>query len=192
MGNFILNVMNSYGYIGVFFLIAIENLFPPIPSEVILTFGGFLTTYSDLTLWGVVISSTFGSLVGAIILYKLGSFIKVDPNNLGKTNEWFVKHGIKAVFLGRFVPIIRSLISIPAGVNKVNMKVFIIYTTLGSLIWNFALVYAGSILGENWPVVTKILGKYSKLVLGIIIAFVIVKGWKKLAKKIQKNPNLTN
>jgi len=102
MGNFVLNVMERFGLIGIFFLIAIENLFPPIPSEVILTFGGFLTTYSSLTPVGVIFASTLGSLVGAIILYYLGTFVKVKKDDLGKTNKWFDKYGTKAVFFGRF------------------------------------------------------------------------------------------
>lgn len=183
MGNFVLNIMEKFGLIGIFFLIAIENLFPPIPSEVILTFGGFLTTYSSLTPVGVIFSSTLGSLVGAIILYYLGTFVKVKSDDLGKTNKWFDKYGTKAVFFGRFIPIIRSLISIPAGIDKMNMTLFIIYTTLGSIIWNTVLVYAGAMLGSNWMVFADILGKYSNIVLYLLLAIIGVK----LIKKLKNN-----
>lgn len=182
MGEFILNTMTNFGYIGIFFLIAIENLFPPIPSEVILTFGGFFTTYTVLEPIGVIISATLGSLIGAIILYYLGKCIKVKENDLGKTNNWFTKYGDKAVLFGRFIPIIRSLISIPAGTNKMHMKVFITYTTIGSVIWNSALVYAGVLLGENWPILSGILHKYSRIVLVIIIIIVFYKIWHKIHK----------
>lgn len=183
MGEFILNVMSNYGYFGIFFLIAIENLFPPIPSEVILTFGGFATTYTKLTFTGVVLSATIGSLIGAIILYYVGALIKVKKTDLAKTNNWFNKYGTKAVFFGRFIPIIRSLISIPAGANKMRMSLFVIYTTIGSLLWNIALVSAGALLGENWPIVSNILNKYSKVVLVIIILYMVVKGYKIIRKK---------
>lgn len=183
MGNFVLNIMGKYGYIGIFFLIAIENLFPPIPSEVILTFGGFLTTYSSLNPIGVIIASTIGSVVGAIILYYLGTFVKVKKEDLGKTNNWFDKYGNKAVLLGRFVPIVRSLISIPAGTNKMNMPKFLVYTTIGSVIWNTCLVYAGVLLGSNWSVVADILGKYSNIVLYILIIIIGVKLLKKFKYK---------
>lgn len=178
MGNFVLGVMESYGYIGIFFLIAIENLFPPIPSEVILTFGGFLTTYSKLNPLGVIISSTIGSLVGAIILYYTGTLINVKKDDLGKTNKWFKKYGNKAVLFGRFIPIIRSLISIPAGCAKMNMVTFIIYTTIGSLIWNTVLVYAGALLGKNWSIVANVLSKYSKIVLFILVIYAVIKLYK--------------
>ncbi len=178
MGNFVLGVMENYGYIGILFLIAIENLFPPIPSEVILTFGGFLTTYSKLSPFGVIISATIGSLIGAIILYYAGTFINVKKDDLGKTNRWFNKYGNKAVLFGRFVPIIRSLISIPAGCAKMSMTTFIIYTTIGSLIWNTVLVYAGALLGENWSIVANILSKYSKIVLFIILLYIVIKIFK--------------
>ncbi len=184
MGNFILNVMGNYGYLGIFFLIAIENLFPPIPSEVILTFGGFLTTYTKLFPMGVIVAATFGSLVGAILLYYLGTFIKVKDDDLNKTNKWFRKYGTKAVLFGRFVPIIRSLISIPAGAIKMNMPIFIIYTTIGSFIWNLVLVYTGAFLGDNWGLFASILSKYSKVVLGIIIVIV---GFKIIGKILRQS-----
>ena len=179
MGDFILNVMGTYGYIGIFFLIAIENIFPPIPSEVILTFGGFITKSSDLTPIGVIISSSLGSLIGAIILYYVGVYIKnfkwFKDSELDKTNSWFNKYGKKAVLYGRCVPIIRSLISIPAGIDRMNMKIFLIYTTIGSIIWNTILVYAGVLLADNWHIFAGIISKYSKLILVIIILYILYK-----------------
>lgn len=180
MGTFVLNIMEMYGYIGICLLIAIENIFPPIPSEVILTFGGFLTTYTKLTPFGVIISSTIGSLIGAIILYYLGSFIKVKKENQDKGNYWFNKYKEKSVLFGRCIPIVRSIISIPAGSIKMDMKKFILYTTIGSLIWNFILVYSGVILGSNWPVFAKILSKYSKIVLVILIVIIAIKIYKSI------------
>ncbi len=187
MGNFILNVMETYGYIGIFFLIAIENIFPPIPSEVILTFGGFITKSTDLTPVGVILASTIGSLIGAIILYYLGALITkfkwFKKNNLDKTNNWFDKYGQKAVLFGRCIPIIRSLISIPAGINNLNMYIFLLYTVIGSLIWNTLLVYAGVILADNWHIFASLISKYSKVILLIITIYIFYKIWKKCIHK---------
>ena len=196
MGNFVLGVMESWGYIGICFLIAIENIFPPIPSEVILTFGGFLTTYSSLGPLGVIISATIGSLIGALILYYLGYFFsdKLDKlfkdDDISKANNWFKNKGCRAVLYCRFVPIVRSLVSIPAGINKMNMPIFLIYTTLGTVIWNTVLVYAGVILGDNWSYFADILSRYSKVVLVGIILIILVRTWFKRVKKKKMEQSL--
>ena len=189
MGDFILNIMETYSYIGIFFLIAIENIFPPIPSEVILTFGGFITKSTNLTPVGVILASTIGSLLGAIILYYLGALITkftwFKKNNLDKTNNWFNKYGQKVVLFGRCIPIIRSLISIPAGINNMNMYIFLLYTVIGSLIWNTLLVYAGVILADNWHIFASLISKYSKVILLIITIYIFYKIWKKCIHKRQ-------
>ena len=190
MGTFVLTVMESWGYIGICFLIAIENIFPPIPSEVILTFGGFLTTYSTLSPLGVIISATIGSLIGAIVLYYLGYFFsdRLDKlfksDDIAKANDWFKNKGRKAVLYCRFVPIVRSLVSIPAGINKMNMTIFLLYTSIGTVIWNTVLVYAGVILGSNWSYFASIISRYTKVVLVTIILVILVRIW---IKKIKKN-----
>ena len=195
MGNFVLNVMESWGYIGICFLIFFENIFPPIPSEVILTFGGFLTTYTKLGPVGVIISATIGSLLGAIVLYYLGYFCSIKLNkmfkieDINKANTWFKNKGCKSVLYCRFVPIVRSLVSIPAGINKMNMSLFLIYTTLGTLIWNTVLVYAGVFLGDNWSYFAGVISRYSKVVLVGIILIIIVKIWLKKAKKSRSSNN---
>ena len=188
MGDFILNVMESFGYIGICFLIALENIFPPIPSEVILTFGGFLTTYSNLGPLGVIISATIGSLVGAILLYYLGYFFsdKLEKlfkmDDINKANNWFKEKGCKAVLYCRFVPIVRSLVSIPAGINKMNMPIFLLYTSIGTIIWNTVLVYAGVFLGDNWSYFAGVISRYSKVVLVFIILVILVRIWIKRIK----------
>lgn len=183
MGDFILNVMENFGYIGICFLIALENIFPPIPSEVILTFGGFLTTYSNLGPLGVIISATIGSLIGAIVLYYLGYFFsdKLEKlfkmDDIKKANNWFKEKGCKAVLYCRFVPIVRSLVSIPAGINKMNMLIFLLYTSIGTIIWNTVLVYAGVFLGDNWSYFAGVISRYSKVVLVIIILGILLRIW---------------
>lgn len=187
MQEFIVSLMGKFGYPGIFFLITIENLFPPIPSEVILTMGGFLTTCTPMRISGVILFSTLGSLLGAIILYYLGKLLNKERLMRlvsGKTGRllhlhaedienaavWFEKKGGKAVFFCRLVPILRSLISIPAGMSEMNQVKFLLYTTAGSLLWNTVLVVLGSILGESWMLIAIVLKRYSaitKIALGI-------------------------
>lgn len=191
MQEMIIEIMNNFGYLGVFLLIAIENVFPPIPSEVILLFGGFMTTFSDMNIVGVIIASTLGSVLGAIILYYIGKILNKDrlkkiitskpgkilrlkPEDIDKADEWFDTKGNKTVFFCRFVPIIRSLISIPAGMSEMPMKKFLLYTAAGSLIWNAALTIAGSIVGENWTSIVDIMDQYSHIILVLLIILFII------------------
>lgn len=191
MQDFIVNIMNSYGYLGVFLLIMIENVFPPIPSEVILLFGGFMTTYTKLKIIGMVIASTLGSVVGALILYqvgkifnkdrlkkilsgKIGKILRLKPSDIDASNHWFNTKGMKTVFYCRFIPVVRSLISIPAGISKMNMFTFLFYTILGSLIWNIVLIILGSILGNNWTKILQILNTYTNIVIIVLILIIII------------------
>lgn len=203
MEQYILDIMNDYGYIGVLLLIMAENLFPPIPSEVILTFAGFMTAKGEMTIVGVVIASTVGAVVGALLLYwlgtifdkktwgkiigKYGKILRLKEEDIDKAEAWFDKHGAKTVFFCRFIPLIRSLISIPAGMAKMNIWSFISLTTLGTLIWNTVLIYLGSRIGENWESIVYYMDIYSNIVYACIaIAFVAVCVWfyKKRIKKM--------
>ena len=193
MQELILEIIEQFGYFGVLFLIAIENVFPPIPSEVILLFGGFITTYSKLNIIGMVVAATMGSVIGAIILYyigkifhkerlkkivsgRLGKVLMLKPDDIEKADNWFDNKGHKTVFICRFIPLIRSLISIPAGMSEMPMPKFLLYTTLGSLIWNFVLILIGNKVGENWTSITKIFDTYSNviLVMAIIISALLI------------------
>ena len=203
MQDLIIEIMNNFGYIGVFLLIAIENVFPPIPSEVILLFGGFMTTFTNMNIIGVIIASTLGSLLGAIILYyigkilnkerlkkiitsKPGKLLRLTTEDIDKADKWFDTKGNKTVFFCRFIPVIRSLISIPAGMSEMPMKKFLIYTTAGSLIWNSALTIAGSIVGENWTDILEIMDQYSHIIvilLAILFVIAIIIFYTKRRKK---------
>lgn len=202
MQEIILSIMNAYGYLGVFLLIMIENVFPPIPSEVILLFGGFMTTYSKLSIVGMIVASTLGSLFGAIILYyigkifnkdrlkkiisgKLGKILRLKASDIDKADSWFDNKGNKTVFFCRFVPLIRSLISIPAGMSEMPILKFIIYTVVGSLIWNAVLIIVGSIVGENWTSILNILDTYSHVVV-ILVAIIFIVGIYIFYKKRKK------
>jgi membrane protein DedA with SNARE-associated domain len=174
------NVLNEFGYLGVFLLIAVENLFPPIPSEVILTFGGFMTTYTELSIIGVIAASTVGSVAGAIVLYYIGYWmnvvkverfvdrwgriLRISASDVRKAYGWFMKYDVWAVFLCRLVPLLRSLISIPAGSARMNMARFLVLTTLGSLFWNAALIGIGAAVGAQWETIVAYMDIYSYLV----------------------------
>jgi len=202
MQQFILHIIEQFGYFGVFFLILIENVFPPIPSEVILLISGFFSSYTSLSVFYMILASTLGSFLGAIILYyigkifnkerlkkivngRLGKILFLKENDIDKADEWFDNKGNKSVFFCRFVPIVRSLISIPAGMSEMPMGKFIIYTICGSMIWNTVLICLGYRLGSNWGYVLTILDKYQMLViviLVIIFGYVIIKFYRKKRK----------
>ena len=189
-----MGVMEDFGYLGVFLLITLENLFPPIPSEVILTFGGFMTASTSMTITGVVLVSTLGSVVGAILLYGVGRFmdverlekiidrygkiLRVTRDDLHKAEQFFQKHGVATVFFCRFIPLIRSLISIPAGMAHMKFGVFILYTTLGTFIWNLVLVNVGAAVGDNWGSIVAYMDVYSNIVyVAIVVVFGSLVGW---------------
>lgn len=166
--DFALSLMNKIGEPGVALIIALENLFPPIPSEGVLPLAGFSASKGELNLSLVVLWATVGSVIGAIILYYIGAALGRDRarelakkiplmkvKDIDKTEKWFLEHETKTVFWGRMLPIFRSLISVPAGIEKMSMKKFIPYTFAGSLIWNSVLIGAGYGLGEKWEEVEK-------------------------------------
>lgn len=182
-------LINQYGYLAIALLIALENVFPPIPSEVILTFAGFLTLNSELHIIGVIIASTIGAVLGALILYlaghllsterletilsgKIGRLLHFNDKDVAKSVTFFKKHGGKAVFFGRLVPVIRSLISIPAGMTHFDWKRFVVLSSLGTLIWNTILISSGHYLGSSWEKILTIFDSFTTIVvvlLGLII-----------------------
>lgn len=203
MQEFIVMVLEKYTYFGVFFLIFIENIFPPIPSEVILLLSGFMTHNTSLSITLMVIFSTLGSILGAIALYyignilnkerlkkivrsKIGKVLFLKEKDIDKADEWFDNKGSKSIFFCRFIPIVRSLISIPAGMSDMPIIKFLTYTFFGSLIWNVVLISLGNILSNNWIIVLNILDKYKIIALIVMtIAFIyfIYKFYKKRLNK---------
>jgi membrane protein DedA with SNARE-associated domain len=165
-------------------MIALENLVPPIPSEIVLPLAGFLVGQGRFSFLPVVLAATIGSVVGALALYAIGSvlgearlrylikkfgrFVLMDESDLDKSRDWFQRHGSKAVFFGRLVPGIRSLISIPAGLVSMSLWQFVLYTTIGSAIWNATLIGFGWALGNQWE---KVEG-YTSILQYIVIAIV--------------------
>lgn len=193
MEDWIISVMSEYGYVGIFLLIMLENVFPPIPSEVILTVGGFMTTTTTMTIPGVILASTAGSVVGAVILYgvgllldverlekiidKYGSWLRVKKADIHKADAWFDRFGVWTVFFGRLIPLVRSLISIPAGMSNMKFWLFISFTTLGTLLWNTVLVFVGEAVGDNREQIMHQLALYSNVVYSLIALGAIAAIW---------------
>ena len=181
------SVVETLGYGGVAFLVALENLFPPIPSEVVLPLAGFVAANGDASFTGMVAAATIGSMVGAFLLYgisaaigpvrlralvvRYGKWFRLDETDLDRTEDWFDRRANTAVLLCRCVPLMRSLISIPAGFRRMAIVPFTLYTLLGSLVWNVILIGAGYLLGERWSQVEEPLELFKNAVqLAIAIA----------------------
>ncbi len=186
----IINLIEQQGYFAIFLLIFIENIFPPIPSEVILLFGGYVSHKSILNIWLAILSATAGSLLGAIVLYlvsshlgkekiktllsgKIGHILFLNAESVDKADTWFQRYGAKAVFICRCIPVVRSIVSIPAGISRMDFRKFIILTCLGSLIWNTVITWAGYLAGDAWQTVQVWLGIYSDIVLGAVVLIAV-------------------
>jgi membrane protein DedA with SNARE-associated domain len=190
MDNWITQFMEEFGYIGIFLIMALETLFPPIPSEIVLPFSGFMTTVSELSLVGVLIAATSGAVLGGICFYRLGllldverlekiidrwgHLLKIKKEELHRADAWFDRYGIWTVFFCRMVPVLRSLISIPAGMSNMNFKVFLLFTTAGTLIWNTLLAGLGAGFGEAWPLISEYIDVYSKIVYLLLLLLMIL------------------
>ncbi|QKW06277.1 DedA family protein [Streptomyces sp. NA04227] len=171
-------LIDEFGAPGAGLAIALENLFPPLPSEVILPLAGFAASTGRMNLYAALVWTTAGSVIGALALYGLGAGLGrerllrladrlplVKVRDVERAEAWFARHGAKAVLLGRMIPLFRSLISVPAGLARMPLLQFLGLTTLGSAIWNTTFVLAGYALGERWSQVTDVVSAYSKLVL---------------------------
>ncbi|HWG93993.1 MAG TPA: DedA family protein [Mycobacteriales bacterium] len=195
LAGFVADVVAALGPVGVFVLVLGENLFPPIPSEVVLPLSGFLAGQGRMSVVAVLVAATLGSVLGALLLYALGAKVGAarlarvldrlpltGSEDLDRAQDWFGRHGGTAVLGGRLVPGVRSLVSIPAGVAGMPLARFTLYTTLGSGVWNAVLVVLGFQLGQRWTTV----GEYSDLLsaavlggLGAALAWVLVRRYRR-------------
>jgi len=204
MEQWITSVMSDFGYAGIFFLIMLENIFPPIPSELILTVGGFMTTTTTMTIPGVIAAATGGSVLGAVVLYgigllldverleklidKYGNLLKVKHEDIRRADSWFDRFGIWTIFFGRLIPLVRSLISIPAGMANMKFWQFLLFTTLGTLLWNTVLVYVGEAVGDNREKILEQMDIYSNIVYALIVLVTLAAVWNYF-KKIRTRTN---
>ena len=189
----VVSLVGALGAPGVGIAVAAENLFPPIPSEVILPSAGFAAASGSMGLVNAIVWATIGSVVGALALYALGAWFGrarfyslaskipfVKEADIERAEAWFVRRGPLAVLLGRVVPVVRSLISIPAGIERMKLLPFTLYTAIGSALWNSVLIGAGYALGANWAIVEGWISRYQLIVFGLAgIALVVwvVRNW---------------
>lgn len=193
LADWVTDVIDTMGYLGVALLVILENVFPPIPSEIVLPFAGFVARDGRATFVGMLLAATIGSIVGAWLLYgiaaaigpdrvdhfvlRYGKWVRITPKDLAKTDAFFDKYAAPAVLIGRCVPLIRSLVSIPAGFRRMSFAAFTLYTAIGSLIWNGALIGAGYLLRERWHDVEPILGWFQYVVIAVILGAVAWFAW---------------
>ncbi|MCG2466876.1 DedA family protein [Staphylococcus epidermidis] len=189
MEQIITDFISKWGYTAIFILILLENVLPVVPSEIILTFAGLLSVKSHLSIWTLLIIATIASFIGLLILYYIcrliseeklyrfvdrhGKWMKLKSKDLKRANDWFKKYGAWAVFLCRFVPVLRVLITIPAGINRMNVIQFTTLSLIGTTIWNFALILLGRLLSDSFDALMNGIHTYSRIMyVIIIIAFI--------------------
>jgi len=216
LANWVQDVINQFGYLGVALLVVIENVFPPIPSEIVLPFAGFVAqqgasavnatagaAQSDTTVVGMMIAATVGSVVGALILYfvsaaigperlrgfveRFGKWFGVKSSDLVRAEEWFDRRSSAAVLVGRCVPLIRSIVSIPAGFRRMKLTSFVVLTAIGSAVWNIALIGAGAVLGDQWERVGEYVGVFQWLVIAAVLLLLVRFVVSRLKNRRQQN-----
>ncbi len=199
LGGWIQEVIVTIGYPGIVLVMAVENIFPPIPSELVLPFAGALSAEGDLEFWGVVSAGVAGSLIGAVALYAVGygarqagvrrlvaaygKYLFISERDLDRGAAWFERYGEAVIFFGRLIPIVRSIISIPAGYTRMPAGRFLFFTTLGTAVWSLLLTYVGRLLGENWERISRFLEPYQNVTLVLLAASVVgYVGWRALRR----------
>jgi membrane protein DedA with SNARE-associated domain len=198
LSDWVVDVIDAIGYLGVALLVALENLFPPIPSEIVLPLAGFTSGRGEANFFGMVAAATVGSLVGAWVLYLVAAWIgpvrlralfarfekvlRIKPQDLDRAEGWFDRHSRVAVLICRCVPLIRSLVSIPAGFRRMSPLWFTIFTVIGSLVWNTALIGAGHLLGERWKETESVVSVFQYLVIGVIVLAVAWFVWTRFVQ----------
>jgi membrane protein DedA with SNARE-associated domain len=196
VAEWVISVIETLGYLGLTVLVALENVFPPIPSELILPLAGFLTGQDRLSFPLVLVATTLGSLLGALLLYgigmaagqrgirrlfeRYGHWALLTSEDLTRAENWFERYGPVAVFIGRLVPVVRSLVSIPAGYRRMPLGQFLLLTGFGSALWNGALVSLGWALGENWRQIEEYVAWLQYLVIAAVAVLVLRFVWQRL------------
>jgi membrane protein DedA with SNARE-associated domain len=185
IGSFALSIISTLGYVGIFFLMMLESMVIPVPSEFVMPFAGFLVASGTFNFYLVIVASTLGSISGSLIFYyvgktsghtlveRYGKYVLVDTQDIKKTEEWFSKRGELTIFIARLVPVVRHLISLVAGVGKMEVKKFTLYTILGATLWNAILTYLGLILGQHWDEVSQYMESLDIVVVIVIIAGIV-------------------
>ena len=198
IGTIAIQVISFFGYIGIFVLMALESMIFPIPAELVMPFAGFLAAKKEMSFALIILFSSLGSLFGSLLSYymgkyggdkiviRYGKYLLLDGSDLVKTKNWFRRKGEVTVFISRFIPVVRHLISIPAGIGKMKLSKFCFYTVIGATLWNTFLTYLGFLLGENWEVVKKYSEFISIPVAVIIIILICYFAYRHLKNKLKK------
>jgi len=185
----VLSIMEKLGYLGIAFLMFLDNVFPPIPSEIIMPSAGYTASKGELTLIGVIMAGSAGSILAAMLFYwigrkvpqlrlfnlteRYGKYLRIQVSDLEKALDWFNKHGHRIVFFGRMIPAVRSLISIPAGMSKMPFAKFMFYSIAGTLIWTSFLAYLGFHFSQNQALMSLIMQRISTIILVIVILYLL-------------------
>ena len=193
------NIISTMGYPGLGMVMFLENLFPPIPSEIVLPLAGSLTLTGRFSLFWITFVGMLGSLLGAFLFYgigkwlgesrvrtiieKYGRYALLTVEDFDRSLVWFAKFGDFVIFFGRMVPIVRSLISIPAGIATMNLTTFTLWTIAGTSLWNFILAMGGRLLGEQWPLIAEWIDTYQNIVLVLLVLLVVFFVLSRLVKK---------
>jgi len=195
IGSFTLSTISTFGYGGIFFLMMLESMVFPVPSELVMPFAGFLIEKGSFTFLFVIVASTLGSIVGSLIFYYIGKtgghsfvetygkYVLIDHEDVKKTEEWFNKRGELTIFFGRLIPVVRHLISLIAGIGKMNVKKFTLYTVIGAGLWNTILAYLGFILGQHWNEVNQYSDQISIVIVVLLIVLVLYFAYRHIKKK---------
>jgi membrane protein DedA with SNARE-associated domain len=190
LAHIVVGTIDLFGYFGIFFLMVLESCGIPMPSEVIMPFSGFLVVDGKMLLWVIVLAGTFGNLAGSWLAYwigykggrplieKYGKYILISKHDLDLADRWFSKYGEWAVFFGRLLPVVRTYISFPAGIAKMNLKTFSIYTFMGALPWTALFAWLGVKMGANWELIREKLHNFDLTILILVILAVTLYVWR--------------
>jgi membrane protein DedA with SNARE-associated domain len=190
LASVVIQTIGFFGYFGIFFLMLVESCGILMPSEVIMPFSGFLVATGDLNFWLVVLIGTFGNLIGSLLAYyiglrggrplieKYGKYILISKHDLDVADRWFTKHGEFTVFFGRLLPIIRTYISFPAGISKMNVKKFSFYTFIGALLWSMLFAWLGVKMGNNWDLIREKLHDFDMAIAILVVVCIVLYIWR--------------
>lgn len=193
ISSLIIVTISSMGYLGIIVAMALESACIPLPSEVIMPFSGYLVSQGRFSLLGVAVAGALGCSLGSVLAYyvgvyggrpfieRYGRYFLITRHELALADRWFERYGDKATFISRLLPVIRTFISLPAGISRMNFPRFLIYSFVGSLPWTFALAYVGMKLGEHWERVGDVIRKLDFLIVGGLIGLVVWFLWRRLA-----------
>ena len=201
IGGFALSTISLLGYAGIFFLMMLESMVVPVPSEFVMPFAGFLVSQGNFNFILVIVASSLGSITGSLIFYyigktgghtlveKYGKYVLVDTEDIKKTEKWFNKRGELTIFIARLIPVVRHLISLIAGIGKMNVKKFALYTILGATLWNGILTYLGFILGQHWNEVSQYLEELDIIIVILLIVGCLYFAYRHITRKKKNQTN---